>query len=180
MKTKTYKQVGYYYFLNDIQRLLGYKQPEDIVREALDGKGCFEDESGSEFLWETKDAYASVRKTADGKFLVVKGTDMSDDEILALNPDSDEDSATYDREGGCYFTIYEQTEDERVDLGEDILDKISDLAELHYNLFHRDLICRAIQDKSIPRILFLDGLRAIAVAEQLDNDEFVPIGWENV
>lgn len=59
-------------------------------------------------------------------------------------------------------------------------DKINDLLMLHHNIFTGDMITRAVQDESLPREDFIRGYREIMQAEQVDNDEFVPDGWENV
>lgn len=59
-------------------------------------------------------------------------------------------------------------------------DKINDLLMLHHNIFISDTITRAIQDESLPREDFIRGYREIMQAEQADNNDFVPSGWENV
>lgn len=58
--------------------------------------------------------------------------------------------------------------------------KVSRLLKLKYNIFHADLINRAIQDESISVDKFEIGCDLIAIAEQQDKDEFVPKGWEEV
>lgn len=58
--------------------------------------------------------------------------------------------------------------------------KVNSLLMLKYNIFHADLITRAIQDESISVGQFEIGCGLIAIAEQRDKDEFVPKGWEEV
>lgn len=60
------------------------------------------------------------------------------------------------------------------------IDKINDLLMLHHNIFISDMITRAVQDESLPREDFIRGYREIMQAKQVDNDEFVPGGWEKV
>lgn len=47
-----------------------------------------------------------------------------------------------------------------------------------YNIFHADLITRAVQDERISVDKFEIGCNLIGIAEQQDNDYFVPSGWE--
>ena len=51
---------------------------------------------------------------------------------------------------------------------------------LKYNIFHADLITRAIQDESISVDKFVIGCNLIGLAEEQDNDYCVPSGWEEV
>lgn len=60
------------------------------------------------------------------------------------------------------------------------IQKVNSLLKLKYNIFHADLITRAIQDESISVRQFEIGCGLIAIAEQQDKDEFVPKGWEEV
>lgn len=60
------------------------------------------------------------------------------------------------------------------------IEKVSSLLMTKYNIFHADLITRAIQDESISVDKFEIGCNLIAMAEQQDNDYFVPSGWEEV
>lgn len=58
--------------------------------------------------------------------------------------------------------------------------KVNCLLELIYNVFHADLVTRAIQDENMSVNQFEIGCVLIAIAEQQDKDEFVPNGWEEV
>ena len=58
--------------------------------------------------------------------------------------------------------------------------KVNCLLELIYNVFHADLVTRAIQDENMSVNQFEIGCYLIAIAEQQDKDEFVPKGWEEV
>lgn len=60
------------------------------------------------------------------------------------------------------------------------IDKVNSLLMLKFNIFHADLITRAIQDESISVDKFEIGCDLIGIAEQRDDDEFVPRGWEEV
>ena len=60
------------------------------------------------------------------------------------------------------------------------IEKVNSFLKRKYNIFHADLITRAIQDESISVDKFVIGCGLIAIAEQQDNDYFVPSGWEEV
>lgn len=60
------------------------------------------------------------------------------------------------------------------------IEKVNSLLKRSYNIFHADLITRAIQDEDISVDKFEIGCGLIAIAEQRDKDEFVPKGWEEV
>lgn len=60
------------------------------------------------------------------------------------------------------------------------IEKVNSLLKMKYNIFHADLITRAIQDESISVRQFEIGCVLITIAEQQDKDEFVPKGWEEV
>lgn len=60
------------------------------------------------------------------------------------------------------------------------IEKVNCFLKRKYNIFHADLITRAIQDESISVGQFEVGCYLIAIAEQQDKDEFVPKGWEEV
>ena len=60
------------------------------------------------------------------------------------------------------------------------IEKANCFLKLKYNMFHADLITRAMQDESISVEQFEIGCGLIAIAEQQDNDCFVPGGWEEV
>ena len=54
-------------------------------------------------------------------------------------------------------------------------EKLSWLLESHYNLFHADMIQRALNDDSISLQEFVDGCTAIDASERYtENDEFTP------
>lgn len=60
------------------------------------------------------------------------------------------------------------------------IEKVNCFLKRKYNIFHADLITRAMQDESISVRQFEIGCYLIAIAEQQDKDEFVPKGWEEV
>ena len=60
------------------------------------------------------------------------------------------------------------------------IEKMNCLLELKYNVFHANLITRAIQDENISVEEFEGGCITICAAEFIDEDEFVPSGWEGV
>ncbi len=60
------------------------------------------------------------------------------------------------------------------------IEKANYILKRKYNIFHADLITRAMQDESISVWQFEIGCGLIAIAEQQDKDEFVPKGWEEV
>ena len=60
------------------------------------------------------------------------------------------------------------------------IEKVNCFLKLKYNIFHADLITRAMQDESISVGQFEIGCYLIAIAEKQDKDEFVPKGWEEV
>lgn len=49
-----------------------------------------------------------------------------------------------------------------------------------YSIFHANLISRAIQDDNILIDVFEQGIVDIQKAEDSNNHEFVPKGWEGV
>ena len=60
-------------------------------------------------------------------------------------------------------------------------DKLSWLLESHYNLFHADMIQRAMNDDSISLKDFIAGCVAIHTSERdTDEDEFTPNEFKNV
>lgn len=60
------------------------------------------------------------------------------------------------------------------------IEKINELLLKQYNIFHADLVTRAIQDDDMPIEVFERGCREIQKAELVEDDEFVPKGWEDV
>lgn len=58
--------------------------------------------------------------------------------------------------------------------------KVNYILTQKYNIFHADLIARAIQDDSMSIEDFWSGCLTIDAAEFIDDDEHVPAGWENV
>ena len=60
------------------------------------------------------------------------------------------------------------------------IEKVNCFLRMKYNIFHADLITRAMQDESISVRQFEIGCDMIGIAEHRDNDEFVPRGWEEV
>ena len=60
-------------------------------------------------------------------------------------------------------------------------EKLSWLLQSHYNLFHADLIQRAMTDTNVSIKDFILGCVAIHTSERdTDDDEFVPYEFENV
>ena len=60
------------------------------------------------------------------------------------------------------------------------IEKVNYILKRKYNIFHADLITRAMQDERISVGQFEIGCDMIGIAEQRDEDEFVPRGWEEV
>lgn len=60
------------------------------------------------------------------------------------------------------------------------IEKANCFLKLKYNIFHADLITRAMQDESISVEEFEWGCITIDAAEFTNEDEFVPSGWEEV
>ena len=60
------------------------------------------------------------------------------------------------------------------------IEKVNYILKRKYNIFHADLITRAIQDESISVDKFEGGCITIDAAEFINEDEFVPSGWEGV
>lgn len=49
-----------------------------------------------------------------------------------------------------------------------------------HSIFYADMICRAIQDKTIDEETFANGIEEIYWAYKEDVDEYIPKGWEYV
>ena len=60
------------------------------------------------------------------------------------------------------------------------IEKVNSLLMTKYNIFHADLITRAVQNDRITVEQFKIACGIIAMAERSDGDEFVPKGWEEV
>lgn len=60
------------------------------------------------------------------------------------------------------------------------IEKANCFLKLKYNIFHADLITRAIQSENISVEEFEGGCITIDAAEFINEDEFVPSGWEEV
>ena len=60
------------------------------------------------------------------------------------------------------------------------IEKVNYILKRKYNIFHADLITRAIQDERISVNQFEIGCNLIGLAEEQDNDYLVPSGWEEV
>ena len=59
--------------------------------------------------------------------------------------------------------------------------KLGWLLDSHYNMFHADMISRALHDDSVTIQDFIHGCVSIAMAERdMDDDEFIPKEFENV
>ena len=60
------------------------------------------------------------------------------------------------------------------------IEKVNYILKRKYNIFHADLITRAVQNDRITVEQFKIACGVIAMAERSDGDEFVPKGWGNV
>lgn len=60
------------------------------------------------------------------------------------------------------------------------IEKANCFLRMKYNIFHADLITRAVQNDRITVEQFKIACGIIAMAERSDGDEFVPKGWEEV
>ena len=61
------------------------------------------------------------------------------------------------------------------------INKLSEILREHFNLFHADMICRAVQDDTISVEDFKLGVLAIKSAENNSfDDEFTPQQFKNV
>lgn len=60
------------------------------------------------------------------------------------------------------------------------IEKMNSFLKRKYNIFHADLITRAIQNDRITLEQFDVACGVIAMAESVDYDEFVPKGWEDI
>lgn len=60
------------------------------------------------------------------------------------------------------------------------IEKVNYILKRKYNIFHADLITRAIQNDRITLEQFKVACGVIAMAERSGNDEFVPKVWEGV
>lgn len=60
------------------------------------------------------------------------------------------------------------------------IEKVNYLLLQSYNIFHADLICRAIQDNDLSFDTFRNGINEIRKAEKEDKDEYIPKGWEEI
>lgn len=60
------------------------------------------------------------------------------------------------------------------------IEKVNCFLKQKFNIFHADLITRAMQDESISVEEFEGGCITIDAAEFINEDEFVPSGWEGV
>lgn len=58
--------------------------------------------------------------------------------------------------------------------------KVNYILTQKYNIFHADLIARAIQDDNMSIEDFWSGCLTIDAAEFINDDDRVPDGWENV
>lgn len=60
------------------------------------------------------------------------------------------------------------------------IEKVNSFLKMKFNIFHADLITRAIQDENISVEEFERGCITIGAAEFINEGEFVPSGWEEV
>ena len=65
-------------------------------------------------------------------------------------------------------------------MNEQQIDKLLNILQQHFNLFHANLICRAVQDDTISVNDFKFGVKAIQDSEECGQDEFVPQVFQNV
>lgn len=60
-------------------------------------------------------------------------------------------------------------------------DKLSWVLHYHHNLFHADMVERAINDDSVTLDDFIKGYEQICISERdTDDDEFTPNEFKNV
>lgn len=60
------------------------------------------------------------------------------------------------------------------------IEKVNYILKRKYNIFHADLITRAVQNDRITVEHFKISCGVIAMAERSGDDEFVPKCWEDV
>ena len=60
------------------------------------------------------------------------------------------------------------------------IEKVNYILKRKYNIFHADLITRAVQNDRISVEQFKIACGVIAMAERADDDEFVPKCWEGI
>lgn len=60
------------------------------------------------------------------------------------------------------------------------IEKVNYILMQQCNIFHADMITRAIEDEALSLNDFIHGRNLIMGAERDDLDEFVPKGWEEV
>ena len=103
---KIYKQLGYYYSLNDIIRLYD-KTAEYVVEEMLKDNGCFAEVTDNELPKESLDRFNATYVKVDGKeYAVLVDNDWDLKELLMLDADSDYDTDTFEKDP-AYIDIYE-------------------------------------------------------------------------
>ena len=72
-------------------------------------------------------------------------------------------------------------DDDKKGYSDTMQDKLSWLLQSHYNIFHADMIQRAMNDDSISAEDFIKGCVAIHTSERdTDDDEFTPAEFQNV
>ena len=60
------------------------------------------------------------------------------------------------------------------------INKVHSALMRSHSMFYADMICRAIQDKTIDEETFVSGIEEIYWAYKEDVDEYIPKGWEYV
>lgn len=60
------------------------------------------------------------------------------------------------------------------------INKVHSALMREHSIFYADMICRAIQDNTINKETFANGIEEIYLAYQEDKDEYIPEGWEDV
>ena len=118
---------------------------------------------GTTFRWSGDDEIQKVTFVTDDEYYcMIEGSDGSKD-ILTTS------------------TLDDMYEHGKVVLTSLMIEKVSWLLDTHYNLFHSDMICRAMQDDDVSLKDFITGCVAIHESEKnTDDDEFTPKEFENV
>lgn len=80
------------------------------------------------------------------------------------------------------YALYDKFSESGNETSRSTGEKISLFLADRYSLFHADLILRAMTDDSIDNDTFMRGIYLIdeSFRTMEDNDEYIPVGWENV
>ena len=141
----------------------------DILKKSIDGDG-------------TDNLKALLKKTIK-EFINDANWNPSDDEVdycigeLAKGHASNIGAEDFWWEEASAFT----KEQENDGVSNEVVEKISRYLQTRHNMFHADMIQRAMFDDSISAEDFINGCVAIHASERdTDDDEFTPAEFENV